>query len=466
MLSASAEVPCIVGSKNMAFPELKPAARKRRRGLGFETRVLLLALASGSLAILFSLIFLWSHPYTLNIRWTLTITILLVWLGFALAVRSAVIRPLQTLANMQSALREGDFSMRVRNPREGDSFSELVYEVNALSEALRTQRLGAMEATALLSKVMTEIEVAIFAFDEQHRLKLINRAGEQLVGQPSERALGHTAAELDLEDCLDGEIARTLDRAFRGQSGRWGIRRSVFRQDGRPHQLLVISDLSRALREEERQAWQRLVRVLGHELNNSLAPVQSIAESLSTMLKRQPRPSDWEEDVETGVRVIADRAEALSRFMRDYSRLARLPKPQPHPLSIANLVHRVASLEKRLPIQVLPGPEVTVSVDPDQFEQLLINLAKNAVDASLQSSGKVTVGWDRNGQYVEVFVLDEGAGILNPSNLFVPFFTTKPGGTGIGLALSRQIAEAHGGTLTVENRRDTNGVEARVRLPL
>jgi signal transduction histidine kinase len=228
----------------------------------------------------------------------------------------------------------------------------------------------------------------------------------------------------------------------------------------------VISDLSRALREEERQAWQRLVRVLGHELNNSLAPVQSIADSLATMLKRQPRPPDWEQDVATGVRVIADRAEALSRFMRDYSRLARLPKPQPRPVELEVAVRHVAALEKRLPVAVEAGPSLTVDVDLEQFDQLLINLVKNAVDASLETGGSVAIGWEKNGQSVDVFVRDEGPGIMNPSNLFVPFFTTKQGGTGIGLALSRQIAEAHGGNITVENRRDTRGCEARVRLPL
>jgi PAS domain S-box-containing protein len=356
--------------------------------------------------------------------------------------------------------------MRMRRSANHDSLNDLVFEVNALSDALRNQRLGAMEATALLSKVMSEIEVAIFTFDEKHRLRLINRAGEQLIGQPSERALGRTAAELGLEDCLEGETARTVDRSFRGHAGRWGIRRSEFRKDGLPHQLLVIGDLSRALREEERQAWQRLVRVLGHELNNSLAPVQSIADSLATMLKRQPRPPDWEQDVATGVRVIADRAESLSRFMRDYSRLARLPKPQPREVEIGTLIRNVAALEKRLPVAVEAGPPVTLSVDPDQFDQLMINLVKNAVDASLETSGGVTVGWERNGHSVDVYVRDEGPGIMNSANLFVPFFTTKQGGTGIGLALSRQIAEAHGGNITIENREDRRGAEARVRLPL
>lgn len=449
----------------MASPDLRRAPTHKPR-LGHDNRIFLLTLASGALPVVLALSSIWLGHHEPKTKWIATVAVLGLWFAFATAVRSAVSRPLQTLANMQAALREGDFSMRMRRSTSNDSLDELVFEVNALSDALRNQRQGAMEATALLTKVMSEIDVAIFTFDEKRRLRLINRAGEQLLGQPSERALGRTASELSLEDCLEGETNRTVDRSFRGQSGRWGIRRSEFRKDGLPHQLLVISDLSRALREEERQAWQRLVRVLGHELNNSLAPVQSIADSLATMLKRQPRPPDWEQDVATGVRVIAERAEALSRFMRDYSRLARLPKPQPRPVELEIMARHAAALEKRLPVEVAAGPQVTINVDPDQFHQLLINVLKNAVDASLETGGAVAVGWERNGQSVDIFVRDEGPGILNSSNLFVPFFTTKQGGTGIGLALSRQIAEAHGGNLTVANRHDRRGAEARVRLPL
>jgi nitrogen fixation/metabolism regulation signal transduction histidine kinase len=339
-------------------------------------------------------------------------------------------------------------------------------EVNTLSEMLREQRLGAMEASALLTTVMTEIDVAVFAFDGEQRLRLANRAGERLMAQNVERLIGKTAEELGLAECLEGESARTLEKNFPGQSGRWGFRRSVFRQGGRPHYLVVLADLSRALREEERQAWQRLVRVLGHELNNSLAPICSIAGSLEDIMKRQARAPDWEDDLRRGLRVIAERSDALSRFMRDYSRLTRLPKPQLRRMDLGTLVQTAAGLETRALIEIEPGPEIRVNVDPDQLQQMLINLIRNAVDASLSTGGKVRVGWEKNGNWINLWVQDEGPGIANPANLFVPFFTTKPGGSGIGLVLSRQIAEAHGGSLSLRNRAHGKGCEAVIQLPL
>ncbi|HEU5450846.1 MAG TPA: ATP-binding protein, partial [Terriglobales bacterium] len=326
--------------------------------------------------------------------------------------------------------------------------------------------LGAMEASALLGAVMSEIDVAVYAFDSQQRLRLANRAGERLLAQNVERLLGKTASELGLAECLQGESARTLEKVFPGRAGRFGMRRSIFRQGGLAHDLLVISDLSRALREEERQAWQRLVRVLGHELNNSLAPVCSIAQSLEMLMKREPRAADWEDDLRRGLRVIAERSDALSRFMKDYSRLARLPKPELQSVELEPLVRGAANLEARLRVQVVESPPVRIQADPDQLQQALINLIRNAADASLETGGGVSVGWRRNGTSVAIFVQDEGHGIANPGNLFVPFFTTKQGGSGIGLALSRQIAEGHGGTLTLANRSEGKGCEARLQLPI
>jgi signal transduction histidine kinase len=248
--------------------------------------------------------------------------------------------------------------------------------------------------------------------------------------------------------------------------GRWAMRRSTFRQHGQTHQLVVLADLSQALREEERQAWQRLLRVLGHELNNSLAPIRSISGSLGQLMAREPLPADWRQDLKEGLAIISARAEALSRFMGDYSRLARLPQPKLQPVQLGPLLNRVLGLEHRLKVALTAGPEATVSGDPDQLEQLLINLVRNAVDASSETKGGVCCTWRKAGAQVEVRVEDEGPGLSNTANLFVPFFTTKPSGSGIGLALSRQIAEAHGGSLTLENRSGHAGCVARLLLPL
>jgi len=449
----------------MATP-FKPAHPHK---LTYDTRILLFALATGLPGLLVALILLWHGGHDAKTQWTLALLIVGCWLGFAFALRERVIRPLQTLANILAALREDDFSIRARGADPHDTLGEVVLEVNALGETLKEQRLGAVEATALLRKVMAEIDVSVFTFDSSQRLRLVNRAGERLLGQPSEELLGHTAAELGLLDCIEAEGTRTLQKIFPGGSAgatRWGLSRSTFREGGLPHHLLVLSDLSRALREEELLAWQRLVRVLGHELNNSLAPIKSVAGSLESLLVRQPRADDWETDMRQGLRLIASRSEALSRFMEAYARLARLPRPKRKPMDVAEWVRRVVTLETRLPIRLQAGPDLIIRADGDQLDQLLINLVRNAVDASLETSGGVDVSWSRADAHLVVSVDDEGHGLSNTANLFVPFFTTKPGGSGIGLVLSRQIAEGHGGLLTLENRRERPGCEARLLLPL
>jgi nitrogen fixation/metabolism regulation signal transduction histidine kinase len=442
----------------------------RERRLSHDRRILLMAFASALPGVAIALIFLWTGDYTPKVQWTLTVLIVTFCLGFAFALRERVVLPLQTLSNLLAALGEGDFSIRARGARGGDPLGEVMIEVNALVETLRHQRLDALEATTLLRKVMAEIDVAVFTFDEEHELKFVNRAGARLLSQPAERLLGRKAEELDLAECLTGEAPRVINTAFPGGVGRWEIRRSQFRQGGRPHELLVLSDLSQPLREEERQAWQRLIRVIGHEMNNSLAPIKSIAGSLATIIERDPPPADWRDDVQRGLAVIGSRSEALSRFMSAYARLAKLPPPKLAPLEVGILVDRVVTLEKAHHISVAPGPRLTIQGDVDQLEQLLINLIRNAIDAVRETGGGVTVGWQRLPGSVpatmELWVQDEGPGLSNTGNLFVPFFTTKPGGSGIGLVLSRQIAEAHGGSLILENRDDRQGCRASLRLPL
>lgn len=437
-----------------------------------EQRMFLLALAAGLPAVVIAMILLWTGAWPARLQWTLTLLILLVWWGCAGAVKERVASPLRTLSNLLEAIREGDYSIRARPGLHEDAMGDVMNQLNAMGATLRAQRLGALEATTLLRKVMEEIDVAIFAFDGENRLRLVNRAGEKLLGCPSERMLNDRADSLGLAEYLLGDETQTVQRTFASGAGRWGIHRSQFREGGLPHHLLVVSDLTRALREEELLAWQRLVRVLGHELNNSLTPIKSIAGSLETMLARangdvgQPLSDDWRDDARHGLSIIASRSESLSRFMGAYARLAKLPRPQLAPMDIGQWIRSVSGFERRLPVTVREGPQVEIQGDRDQLEQVLINLLRNAVDASLETGGGVSVSWTlRQGSYVEVVIEDEGPGLSNTANLFVPFFTTKPGGSGIGLVLSRQIAEAHGGSLDLRNRAPKPGCEARLILP-
>ena len=433
---------------------------------GHDVRVLWLALLAGLPGILLSIILLAAGHFSGRLQWTLDLLIILLWLGFAFAARGRVAGPLRTIANLLEAMREGDYSIRARVENSREPLGEVMQQVNVMAATLRDQRLGAMEATALLRKVMEEIEVAAFAFDPQQTLRLVNRAGERLLGQPAERLLAKDANSLGLGEYLVGEPEQTIQRAFAGGTGRWGVRRSQFREGGLPHQLLVVTDLTRPLREEELQAWQRLVRVLGHELNNSLTPIKSIAQSLENIVKSDPRPDDWVEDTARGLNVIATRSESLSRFMSSYARLAKLPPPKFGPVEINGLLRRVTGLETRMPVFFEECPALIIQGDPDQLEQALINLIRNAVDAALDTSGRVFIRYERTSSSVEIAIRDEGPGLSNTNNLFVPFFTTKRGGSGIGLVLSRQIAEAHDGTLTLQNARAGPGCIARLVLPL
>ncbi len=433
--------------------------------IGFEGRIVLLALLAGLPGSATALWILWTMSFEARTQWTLTVLILGAWLGFAFAARERVVFPLQTLSNLLGALREGDFSVRGRAPRPDDALGEVMREINTLGRTLREQRLGALEATTLLRTVMREIDVAIFAFDEHRRLRLVNRAGERLLAAAPERLLGETAEQLQLQASLDGPAQSTIQAVFPGGAGRFGVRRTRIRERGLPLELVVISDLTQALSEQELQAWQRLVRVLGHELNNSLAPIKSIAGSLVSILGREPLPDDWRDDMRRGLSVITSRSESLSRFIGAYARLAKLPRPQLQPLDVGPCIGRAATFETRLPVVIVPGPDLVVQADPDQLEQVLINLLRNAADASLTTNGVVSIGWRPDGSMLEIWIKDEGPGLSSTANLFVPFFTTKPGGSGIGLVLSRQIAEGHGGALMLENRADRTGCVARLRLP-
>lgn len=373
-----------------------------------------------------------------------------------------VVFPLYTLSGLVEALRQGDYSLRgVQHSVLGDA----IVDINALAERLQRERLAFEESSFLLGKTLAALDSAVFVFDEAQRLRLLNPAAQRLLDAEQQRLFGLSAAELGLAALLEGPAAHLRTQVFPGRSGRFDIRHAPLRSGGRGGQLLVVNDVGRVLREEERAAWQRLLRVLGHEVNNSLAPIQSLADTLATLAARDPLPADWREDFRTGLDLIGHRAAALGRFLSSYSQLARLPVPQPRAVELQALLAKLAQLESRLPVTLEAGEPLTVQADPDQLEQALINLLRNAVEASLPAGG-VRVRWRRDGARALIEMEDDGPGPPPSENLFVPFFTTKSGGSGIGLALARQIAEAHDGGVSLSARDGANGAIARLWLPL
>jgi nitrogen fixation/metabolism regulation signal transduction histidine kinase len=373
--------------------------------------------------------------------------------------------PLYTLTGLLEALREGDYSLR---GGRGGVLEGAIYDVNALAERLQRQRVHFEESSHLLAKTLASLDSAVMVFDGDARLRLLNAAAQRLLREDRDRLFGRSLSELALEGFLQMRSGTIVPHTFPGGSGRFEIRHAPLRSEGREGCLLVVNDLGRLLREEERLAWQRLLRVLGHEVNNSLAPIRSMAETLTAMAGREPLPDDWADDLRSGLDIIGSRARSLARFLSGYSRLTRLPPPQKQWVDLGEMCTKVARLEQRLRVEIVAGPELHVMVDPDQLEQALINLVRNAVEAvhaSDNGRGGVRLTWSTIDGRVCVDVEDDGPGLPTTDNLFVPFFTTKPGGSGIGLALVRTIAEAHDGGVALEARPDRRGVRARLWIP-
>lgn len=434
----------------------------------FERRTLIGILLSGLTGTAVAVALIWRQPMSGTMHIVLTAILAGVWIGPALAVKARLAFSLRTLTNLLSALREGDYSIQIKGACPNDAMGELTGELNSLAGILHEERLGALEATALLRKVLAEIDVALFGFDERERLCLINECGEKLMGQPAKTLLKSPAGKLGLSDCLGGPTSQVMTLSFPEASGRWELRRAAYRERGLPRQLLFLMDMTSVLHQEERSAWKRLIQILRHEINNSLAPIQSVAESLQTCLQ-QGAADDCMEDLHDGLEIIAERSEILGRFIESYSQLTRLPEPSLSPMPVAEWIEHAAGLEQRVPIEVVQGPDLSITADRGQLDQLLINLISNAVEAALEQHApddcRVSVSWKKTGDLLEVWVEDNGPGCDPQKDLFVPFFTSKPEGSGIGLALSRQIAEAHGGSLQLKIRDDHPGCRAVLQLP-
>src|ERR1700733_3222158 len=456
-------------------------SRRHDRNTPFERRIRVLCLLIAAPAFVLALILLWRANASGTMMWTLLGLVGLLSLIAASLLMEEIIRPLQTLANVVSSLRESDYSFRARGSRQLDALGELALEINEFADLLQSQRLDELEASALLRCVISSMDAPVLAFDPEHRLRLINSAAERIFHLSADRSLGTSADDVRLAGLLDQPDRGIMILAGKGYPVHWMVRRSTFRQHGIPHMLLVLSDVSIALREQERDAWQRLIRVIGHEINNSLTPIKSIAGSLRSWIHIHPVKVQTMDGLtvdeemfglDRGLNIIENRAQSLNRFIQAYRQLAQLPPPARQPVPLPALMGRAVALETRVLVQLKPGPDIVLEVDPDQIEQLVINLLRNATEAALArfpdalSKAQVTLTWQATAQAVIILIEDNGIGLTNPSNLFVPFYTTKPGGSGIGLALARQICEAHGGVLQVANRAGVQGCGAEIRLPL
>jgi nitrogen fixation/metabolism regulation signal transduction histidine kinase len=463
----------------MAFSSGGQTTRPRRKArLLYEHRISLYSFLVALPGLAVTAVLVWFQQWSLEARLSLIGAELFTWWLLAMALQEQTTRPLQTLANVISSLREEDYSFRARNASPDDALGELSLEVNALADMLSEEKLRSVEATALLQRVVDEIDAPLFTFDPALTLRLVNPAGERLLRQTKARLLGRSATELGLQQCLAADNESLVELSVNGSQARWLLRRSSFRQSGVPHTLVVLSDVSRALREEERRTWQRLIRVLGHELSNSLAPIKSIAGSLSSRVSTGSMEADVRSDLQRGLGIIEARSASLHRFLEAYRRLAQMPAPILREITLGPLISRAAGLETRVKVCVQPGPDLAFQADPDQLEQMLINLIRNAADAVLETrtsddlaskqpseKNGVVVRWDAGIEEVTLAIEDEGPGLLNPANVFTPFYTTKPSGSGVGLVLSRQIAEAHGGTIEISNRTTGRGCVVKVVLP-
>ena len=385
-------------------------------------------------------------------------------------VREKLVHHIRTMSNLIEAIRAEDYSLKGSRAREPGELAELYQQINALNAKLKNARQSETELQNLLETVVNQINVAIVACDSDGYITLANRLTCKLLNKKPEFllnvALQDTALnDLPLDKLDKGEQSQLLEHRFPGADGRWQIHQSYYRHQGKPGRILFITDLKQVLSVEEINAWQRLIRVIGHEVNNSLTPITSICQTLEKILSLPPEQRS-EEDIASGLNVIAERAKGLKEFISVYARIARLPEPQKEIISVEALLSKLQRIFTDQPVTFTPAPTIKLFGDPVHLEQVLINLIKNAVEASKNHSESVTVQVTTDSENCQFIIVDNGIGISNTANLFVPFYTTKPQGAGIGLTLCRQIAAKHNGMVNLENRPDKLGAVATLTLPL
>lgn len=439
-----------------------------KKGKGRDGFVLKIFLLGVSLALPWILFGLYEH-FIARIPSAFANVLLFLFLIYALVVVGMLWKATHdsfyTLANLVRAIRNGDYSQRASSIARDDPFGSLKYEINELADELQRNRLSSTENDFLIQNLIDKLEMAVLILDEGRRLAMANPSFGRLYERPIAELHGLSLDELGLKGLLSPESGPTHWINFPARSSRYLVHVTEFRQDGRARLLYLFTDLKNPLREEERMAWKRLIRVMGHELNNSLTPIISLTNSLKTRIPSSGMDERNAEDFGEALDIVASRATHLGNFVQSYARLAKLPEPKREAVPLGRLLSRVANLENNSRIIFADDAECVINVDPAQVENLFINIIKNAMEAMGDGDGKVRISWKRQSTEVTVWVDDEGPGLTAEENLFVPFFSTKPNGNGIGLIFCREIAEANGGSIELKNR-EGGGCRARIVLPL
>ena len=424
----------------------------------FRTRVVLrVALLGVTLWLLFYLIAAGvNHPAVVLV---VVLVVLLLYQIYALI--HYVDRTNRDLARFLAAIRYADFSQSFVSGGLGSSFDELKTAFNEVLDAFRQARAEKEEQAHYLQTVVQHIGIGLIVFDSAGEVSLINNAAKRLLGVPR---LGHIA---DL-DRVNPILTTTLQHL--GPQGRdlvcleeiqLALHASVFRLSHREHTLVALHDIGPDLDEKEMEAWQNLIRVLTHEIMNSITPIASLAATANGMLQEDDPDAEATEDIRSAVSTIQRRSEGLLHFVEAYRGLTRVPAPSFEIVSVAGLFARVEQLMRpqfvksavELRLQVDP-PSLELTADPEQVEQILINLLRNAREATAHRTGAgvdLTAYMARDKVVIEV--ADNGPGIVAEAlgKVFIPFFTTKRDGSGIGLSLCRQIMRLHRGAIAVRS---------------
>lgn len=444
----------------------RPSASPKRRRSPTDVR-LLWTIASAALPSLFMLGLLLAGVDAPDGVWIALSALSAVWaFAVATAARNGVLHHVRTLTNLIEATQAQDYGTMASRAREPGELGELYGQINAFATRLKEDRQSEQELLGVLEKVVSQISVAIIVCDSRDRVRLVNLRACTLLGADAEALVGVEFAGTALAELPLSPEPQLLTHRFPGGEGRWQVVQQQYRHQGRPSRIVFITDLKQVLSEEEISAWQRLIRVISHEVNNSLTPIMSLCQTLTAILER-PDSAEYAGDVRDSLGVISERAKGLKEFITAYARIARLPEPQKILFPAERLVERVKGMFERGALEIVgTTPDIELFGDPVHLEQALINLIRNALEATGTGGPPVRLHCRVRGEACEFEIVDSGAGISNPGNLFVPFYTTKPEGAGIGLVLCRQIAARHFGEVTLENRSDAHGAVARLVLPL